>query len=176
MKKLLVGTFYILQGICHLILFVFPIRVGATNGGGMAGLEIMLRGFFALVCGFSLLTGLLLFLEKKDLALRLGFTASVLFILFWGISIIDSYYSIVLGHYVYHYSILLMISLIIVVLNVVSVFGLFSIAKEKRIYACIPKDTHASLIPKGRFCKQCGKLVSVELSSCPNCGKELKTS
>jgi hypothetical protein len=59
-------------------------------------------------------------------------------------------------------------------LNAVSVFGLFSIADEERMDAHAPKDTYASLIPKGRFCKQCGKLVSVELGSCPNCGKELE--
>ncbi len=46
--------------------------------------------------------------------------------------------------------------------------------KEERMDAYAPKDTYASLILKGRFCKQCGKLVSVELGSCPNCGKELE--
>lgn len=46
--------------------------------------------------------------------------------------------------------------------------------KEERMDAYAPKDTYTSLIPKGRFCKQCGKLVSVELGSCPNCGKELE--
>jgi len=46
--------------------------------------------------------------------------------------------------------------------------------KEERMDAYAPKDTYASLIPKGRFCKHCGKLVSVELGSCPNCGKELE--
>jgi ribosomal protein S27AE len=31
------------------------------------------------------------------------------------------------------------------------------------------------LIPKARFCSQCGKLVSIEAKFCPNCGKEMKT-
>ncbi len=28
---------------------------------------------------------------------------------------------------------------------------------------------------RGRFCSECGKLVSVEAKFCPNCGKEVKT-
>jgi len=31
------------------------------------------------------------------------------------------------------------------------------------------------LIPKARFCSQCGKQVSIEAKFCPNCGKEMKT-
>ncbi len=139
MKKVLVGTFYVLQGICHLIVFVFLIIVTGFNGGSMAALEAMIGVFglnyFGLASGLSFLTALLLFLKRKDLALRLGITGSGLLILFYGFLITMSYPFIVLGYYpsVYHYSIFLMISLIIVVLNVVSVFGLYRLAKDKRI-------------------------------------------
>jgi hypothetical protein len=132
----LVGAFYVLQGMCHLIVFVFPIIVRGFNGGSIAvlGITIGIFGlnYFGLASGLSFLTALLLFLERKNLALRLGITGSGLLILFYGFLIITSHLYIVLGD-VYHYSIFLIISLIIVVLNVVSVFGLYRLAKDKRI-------------------------------------------
>jgi len=139
MKKVLVGTFYVLQGICHLIVFVFSIIVTGFNRGSIAALGITIGFFglnyFGLASGLSFLTALLLFLKRKDLALRLGITGSGLLILFYGFLITMSHPYIVLGYYpsVYHYCIFLMISLIIVVLNVVSVFGLYRLAKDKRI-------------------------------------------
>jgi len=139
MKKVLVGTFYVLQGICHLIVFVFPIIVTGFNRGSIAALGITIGifglNYFGLASGLSFLTALLLFLKRKNLALRLGITGSGLLILFYGFLITMSHPYIVLGYYpsVYHYCIFLMISLIIVVLNVVSVFGLYRLAKDKRI-------------------------------------------
>jgi len=138
MKKVLVGTFYILQAICHLIVFVFPIRVRGFNGGGMAGLEIMIRYYFALASCLSILAALLLFLGLKYwacnyLAKYAGIASSSLFILFYVFLITGSSSNIQMGYYVYHYSILLMVSLIIVVLNVVSMIGLYSFVESKRI-------------------------------------------
>ena len=61
MKKIFVGTFYILQGVGHFTIFVFPSIVRGINGGGMAGLEIMIRYYFVLASCLSFLTALLLF-------------------------------------------------------------------------------------------------------------------
>jgi hypothetical protein len=126
MKKVLVGLFYIVQGIGNLI-FV----IGAFTSDPKFGIGI---GFFLLLPSiFSVLPVWELLKKKIAKALQWGFYASVLFMLFWGIRIVGSYNSIVFGYHVYHYTILLMISLIIVVLNVAAVLGLFSFARNKRI-------------------------------------------
>jgi uncharacterized membrane protein len=175
-QKVLVGLFYALQGLIHVWLFFIIRVVGSLGapGGVLYGLEIMIRSYFVLASCFSLLTVLTLFLKREERALNLGIITLVLFGLFYGFDVIARYYDIARGYYISYTVTRLLLSLIIVVLNVVSVFGLFSIVKEERMHVCIPKDTSASRIPKGRFCKQCGKLISVELSSCPNCGKELE--
>ena len=125
MKKIFVGTFYILQGVGHFTIFVFPSIVRGINGGGMAGLEIMIRYYFVLASCLSFLTALLLFLGSKHwaynyLAKYLGVTSSSLFMLFHGLLIVVSYSNVFIeGYYVYHYFILLIVSLLIIVLNVV---------------------------------------------------------
>ena len=104
----------------------------------MAGIEILIRYYFALASCLSFLTALLLSLGLKYwacnyLARYLGVASSSLFILFYVFLITGSSSNIQRGYYVYHYSILLMVSLIIVVLNVVSMIGLYSFAESKRI-------------------------------------------
>jgi hypothetical protein len=176
MKRVLVGLFYTLQGLIHLWLSLI-VRVTGSEGSGAAlvGLEIMTRSFLVLASCFSFFTVFFLFLKRKSHALFWGLITSVLFNVFSAIGVMASCSAIASGYNVLYSVAMLLTSLIIMVLNAVSVFGLFSIAdEEERMHPYAPKDTYASLIPKGRFCTQCGKLVSVELGSCPNCGKELE--
>jgi uncharacterized membrane protein len=51
---------------------------------------------------------------------------------------------------------------------------LLETAKEEKTEPTVPAPS-SQQIPKGRFCSQCGKLVSVGEKFCPNCGKESKT-
>jgi len=50
-------------------------------------------------------------------------------------------------------------------------------AEQEMTYKKEPSSTPPPKpIPRGIFCSNCGKLVSVEAKFCPNCGKELKTN
>jgi len=165
MKRVLVGLSYGLQGIGNLALALF--LFSSLTPGGFA------FGFFLLVPSISSLVAVwFLFTSNVDptymYALGWGTLASALFIILYGILGRQAFSNIVRGYYVYENSIPLLVSSIVLVLNAVSIFGLFSIDKEEKMHEYVPKDKYASPIPKGRFCKQCGKLASVELGSCPN--------
>jgi len=126
MKRILLGTFYTLQGIGNLTFgllalisdYIFGFLIGAP---------------LALASCLSFFTALLLFLRREDWALAWGTLSSVLFIFFYGLMARNVYDNIVRGYHPRHYAILwLMVSLIIVVLNVVAIFFLYSLAKDKR--------------------------------------------
>jgi hypothetical protein len=126
MKRILIGLFYTLQGIGNLVF-----AIGAFTSDPKFGIGI---GFFLLVPSiFSFITVWKLFQRKIDQTRAWGIVVSIFFILFYGIFVNDSYSSIVRGMYVYHYFVLLMISLLIIVLNVVAVLCLFSIVKNKHV-------------------------------------------
>ena len=127
MKKVLGGLFYIVQGIGNLIFAIGVFTSDVCKFGIGIGFFLLLPSIFSVLPVWELLK------KKIAKALQWGFYASVLFMLFWGIRIVGSYNSIVFGYHVYHYTILLMISLIIVILNDPAVLGLFSFARNKRI-------------------------------------------
>jgi hypothetical protein len=131
MKRTLLGTFYTLQGIGNLTFGLLALISDYIFG-------FLIAAPLALASCLSILTALLLFLGLKYwacnyLAWYSGIASSSLFILFYVFLITGSSSNIQMGYYVYHYSILLMVSLIIVVLNVVSMIGLYSFAESKRI-------------------------------------------
>ncbi len=128
MKKVLVGTFYTLQGVGNLI---FALSFFTSGGDPRVGFAL---GFFLLVPSFSsLLAVLLLFLRREDWAVAWGKLSSVLFIFFYGLMVRNAYDNIVRGITFTITLFWLIVSLIIVVLNVVSVFGLYNFAGSKRI-------------------------------------------
>jgi hypothetical protein len=128
MKKVLVGTFYTLQGVGNLI---FALSFFTSGGDPRVGFAL---GFFLLLPSISsLLAVLLLFLRREDWALAWGKLSSVLFIFFYGLMVRNAYDNIVRGITFTITLFWLIVSLIIVVLNVVSVFGLYNFAESKRI-------------------------------------------
>ena len=60
---------------------------------------------------------------------------------------------------------------VIVILAIVYKLG--NRKKEKTEQTALAPSNQ--LIPKGKFCPECRKLISVESKFCSNCGKELKT-
>lgn len=95
----------------------------------MAAFEILATYYIALASCLSFLTALLLSLGSKRGAWHSGIACSSLFTLFYGFLATASFSSIAEGYY--GNSVLLLLSLVIVVLNVVSVFGLDSFTKNK---------------------------------------------
>jgi len=121
MKRILIGLFYALQGICN---FVFAID--AFTSDPKFGIGI---GFFLLLPTIlSFVTVWKLVQRKIDQTRALAIAVSVFFI-FMHIC----YSNILLGYYVHQYFVLLIVLLLIIVLNVVAVLGLFSFARNKRI-------------------------------------------
>jgi hypothetical protein len=119
MKRILVGAFYALQGLVNLVMALFL-------GSRVVGLEMMIKAFLGVASCLSLLTALTLFspqahkLGREDSPLFFGLVTSVLFGLFYvWMTLIG--YSHVVEQYSSRDAIVLLLSLIIVVLNAVSV-------------------------------------------------------
>jgi len=66
------------------------------------------------------------------------------------------------------------IALIVVGVILLVVGVLYSPRKEEKTEQTALASS-SQPIPRGKFCSQCGKLVSIEAKFCPNCGKGLKT-
>lgn len=129
LKKILVGTFYALQGLGHLIYALFIFRIeSAHGGGGVAGLEIMTRTFLEVTSCLSLLTALSLFLprarelRREDRSVVLGTVTSVLFGWYYGWWMVLIGNTYIVKQYYSPAVIVLLLMLMIVVLNVVSVW------------------------------------------------------
>jgi len=134
MKKILLGTFYTLQGLGNLILGLFFIK-GGRGAIGVA-IDIVIKPTILFVSCLSLFTALTLFLprarklRREGWSLFLGIVTSVLFGMFYvWIALIS--YSEIVRHYSSYAAIVLLISLIIVVLNTVSVFFLYELTSNK---------------------------------------------
>jgi len=118
--KVLLIAFYTVQGIGNFMLGL-AVRVDVSPGGpgGFAvGMEIMIKSFLVFASCLSLFTALVLFLRREDWALVLGIVSSVLFSLFYGLlAIFQAPIAIVVR----------LLCLVIVFLNVVSIFFLASL-------------------------------------------------
>jgi len=126
MKKLSVSTFYTMQGLGNLILGFYTRVDGSYGapGGGLAGLENTIRSVLFFASCLSLVTALVLSLRLEDWALPLGEITSVFFGLFYGyLLILQAPITVVVR----------LLSLLIVVLNAVSVFFLYDLSKNKSI-------------------------------------------
>jgi len=135
MKKILLGTFYTLQGLGNLILgFFFPIK--GARGQIAFAIDIFIRPSILFVSCLSLFIALTLFLpqarklRREGWSLVLGMFTSVLFGMFYGLAALFVY-SEIMRHYSSYAAIVLLISLIIVVLNTVSVFFLYKLTSNK---------------------------------------------
>jgi len=121
MRKILLGAFYALQGLGNLVMALL------ITGSRPVGLEMMVKAFLGVASCLSLLTALSLFLPRvreftrEDLPFVFGFWTSVLFGLFYGFMALIGY-SHVVQQYYSRDAIVLLLSLIIVVLNAVSVW------------------------------------------------------
>jgi len=135
MKKVLVGTFYILQGIGNFILGLSTSVEGSYGapGGVLAGLEIMIKTFLVFVSCLSLITALILFLKLEDWSLNVGIITSAFFCMFYGWMALISYNNLVRPHDITRSAFWLMISIIIVVLNALAPFFLYSLTKNKSV-------------------------------------------
>jgi len=139
MRKILLGAFYALQGLGNLIfaLFIFGLEGSeGAPGGGITGLEIMTKTFLEVVSCLSLLTALTLFMlqarkiRSEKWSLVLGMLTSVFFGLFYLFLALMGY-SAIGGQYSSLAAIVLLLSLIILVLNAVSVVFLFELSNNK---------------------------------------------
>jgi len=129
MKRVLVGLSYGLQGIGNLTLALFSLS-DLTHGAFGVVIFLLLPSIFSLVAVWFLFTS---DVDPTHMyALGWGTVASALFLVFYWMLIGQTAYSnIEMGYYVYQSSIWLMVYLGIVVLNAVSIYGLFSIDKEE---------------------------------------------
>jgi hypothetical protein len=148
MKRILVGAFYASQGLGNLVMALFLIK-----GWYVAGLAMMIRPFLEVASSLSLFTALTLFLpqahrfrskmfsvlmlswlqtrELRPMSLSwvLGAWTSSLFGLFYVFVALFSY--IFINQYSSLAIIILLPSLLIVVLNAVSVFFLYELTNNK---------------------------------------------
>ena len=128
MKRMLLGAFYTLQGIGNL---TFAFLLFISPGGRPAGIGFIIGALPFLASIFSLIAAFELFKKREDWGSSMGKLSSVLFIFFYGWMVRNAYDNIVRGYHVYHYAILLMVSLIIVVLNALSIFFLYEGTKNR---------------------------------------------
>lgn len=122
MKKMLLGTFYLLQGLGNVILAVFFVHADVSYGGsgGVAyGLEIIWKGFLVCASLFSMAAAAALLFENKKWALILGTLSSTVFGSFYALITLLAY-SAISGQNNDNAATLLLASSLIVVLNVIS--------------------------------------------------------
>jgi hypothetical protein len=130
MKKILLGTFYTLQGLGNLILGLFFPFTGSRGQIAWA-IDVFIRPSILFVSCLSLFIALTLFLPRaRELSRVLGIVTTVLFGFFYGWMALISYSEIV-RHYSSYAAIVLLISLIIVILNAVSFFFLYKLTNNK---------------------------------------------
>ncbi len=124
MKKILLGAFYASQGVGNLVLGLLFIRGGLGVGGVFV--DIFLRPLFVAVSCLSLLAALSLFLRRENLAQVFGEVSSVFFCMFYGMVAVglSSYPYIGLSQSFLASIMLILLSIVIIVLNVLSVFVL----------------------------------------------------
>ena len=129
MKKILLGTFYTLQGLGNLILGLFFIK-GGRGAIGVA-IDIVIKPTILFVSCLSLFIALTLFLPRaRELSRVLGIVTSVLFGFFYGRMALIGYSRIV-EQYSSRDAIVLLLCLIIVILNAVSFFFLYKLTSNK---------------------------------------------
>ncbi len=124
MKKVLLGAFYTLQGLCNLIL-----GWQSLTHNGTPQIVIPMGLFLVFASCLSLFAALTLFLRREVLAESWGIISSFLFILFYGwIALIS--YSGIMRHYYSRAAIVLLLSMVIVVLNAASILSLYEGTKK----------------------------------------------
>lgn len=120
-KEVFLSSFYTLQGLGNLILALFVIRVDVARGGAggvAAGMEFMIKCFLVFVSSLSFLTALTLSVGLEEWAPVLGIACSVLFSLFYGFLVLLPI------------TVVRLASLLIVFLNVISIFLLQESTEE----------------------------------------------
>ncbi len=126
MKRMLLSLFYTFQGLVNSWLGIRELILMQASTDDIVSPFLW---FFLLSC-LSVLT--VLGLSKKKLWYQLwGGLTSIVSIFFYAFLAYLGYYSMIRGYH--YYTIWLALGIVIVVLNVVSVFGLYSLAKDKHI-------------------------------------------
>jgi len=132
LRRQFIRASYLFQGLINLVFALFFVRLDVSpggSGGGITGLEIVVKSFLVFVSGLSFLTALILIFRGESSAKYWATMTSFFYILFYEATTIFAFAGVALGNYSLFITALI-IGVAILFLNVTSLYFLHKILRN----------------------------------------------